>query len=80
MLIKKFLSKLNLTFLFSPFRSNIKSIDTKMFIEGFQERMFSIKEQCSWISLSVHKYFFLLGIWKILLIRWLSLKKMYAFF
>jgi len=38
------LNKLNLTFLFSPFRSYIENIDTKMYLHGFQERMFSIQE------------------------------------
>jgi len=33
--IKKLLNKLNLTFLFSPFRSNIESIDSKMYLNGF---------------------------------------------
>jgi len=52
--IKKWLNKLNLTFLFSPFRSNIENIGTKMYLNGFQERMFSIQEQCTWIILSVY--------------------------
>jgi len=47
--MKKFLKKLNVTFLFLPFRSKIENIDTKMHLHGFQERMFSIQEQCSWI-------------------------------
>jgi len=50
----KLLNKLNLTFLFSLFRSNIENIETKMYLHGFQERMFSIQEQCSWIFLSVY--------------------------
>jgi len=41
----KFLNKLNLSFLFSPSRSNIENSDTKMYLHGFQERMFSIQEQ-----------------------------------
>jgi len=41
--IKKLLNILNLTFLFLPFRSNIKKIDTKMCLNGFQERVFSIQ-------------------------------------
>jgi len=49
-LIKKLLNKLNLTFLFSSFRSNIENIDTKMCSHGFQEQMFSIQEQCIFVS------------------------------
>jgi len=33
--IKKLLNKLNLTFLFSPFRSNIENINTKIYLHGF---------------------------------------------
>jgi len=33
--MKKLLNKLNLTFFFSPLRSNIESIDTKMYLDGF---------------------------------------------
>jgi len=29
------INKLNLTFLFPPFRSNIENIDTKMYLDGF---------------------------------------------
>jgi len=49
------LNKLNLPFLVSPFHSNIENIDTKIYLHGFKERMFSIQEQCSWIFLSVQK-------------------------
>jgi len=54
--MKKLINKLNLTFLFSLFRSNIENIDTKMYLHDFQERMFSIQEQCTWIILSVYYY------------------------
>jgi len=40
-------NKLNLTFLFSQFRSYIEIIDTEMSLQGFQERMFSNQEQCT---------------------------------
>jgi len=46
--------KFNLTFLFSPFRFYI---DTKMYLHGFQERMFSIQEQCSQFKNNVPGYF-----------------------
>jgi len=35
MLVKKLLNKLNLTFVFSLFRSSIENIDTKMYLHGF---------------------------------------------
>jgi len=43
------LNKLN----FSPFRSNVENIDTKMYLHGFQERMLLIQEQCTWKCISV---------------------------
>jgi len=58
-LIKKLLNKLNLTFLFSSFRSNIENIDTKMCSHGFQERMSSIQEQCIFVSV----YGFCFDLW-----------------
>jgi len=33
--MKKFTNKLNLNFLFLPFRSNIENIDTEMYLHGF---------------------------------------------
>jgi len=53
-LVKKLLNIINITFLFSPFRSNIESIDINMYLHGFWERMFSVQEQCTWIFLSVY--------------------------
>jgi len=44
--------KLKLTFLFSLFRSKVDSTDTKMYLHGFQERMFSIQEQGTLIFFS----------------------------
>jgi len=50
--IKKLINKLNLTFLFSPLRSNIEKIDTKMSLQGF-------KNKCSQFKNSVLVYLFL---------------------
>jgi len=52
-LVYKYQKVVKLNFLFSPFRSHI---DTKMYLHGFKERMFSIQEQCTWIVFSVYKY------------------------
>jgi len=46
------LNKLNLTFLFSSFRSKVENTDTKMYLHGFQERMFSVQEQGTLIFFS----------------------------
>jgi len=35
------LNKLNFTFLFVPFCSNIENIEPKMYLLGFEERMFN---------------------------------------
>jgi len=46
------LNKLNLTFLVSPFCSDIENIETGMYLHGYYERMFLIQEQCTWIFLT----------------------------
>jgi len=48
--MKKWLNKLSLTFLFSPFRSNTENIDTKMYLHGF-------KNECSQFKNNVLGYF-----------------------
>jgi len=48
-----------LTFLFSPFCFNIENIDTKVYLHGFKEPMFSIQEQFTCIYLTVKLFYFI---------------------
>jgi len=56
------LTTLNLTFLVSPFCSDIENIEPGMNFHGYYERMFLIQEQCTWIfltNLKLYKKFYI---------------------